>query len=198
MKKCPSCFGTKQVRKLGNILGDCDTCEGKGQVTDEKFAEFPRPPAVPAGNATDAQTVQHYLAQQVAADKSRIKNANVAYINQPVLLDPKDSSRKNDAASYQTAKPVITLDPNIKQAPDHRVAPGPMHEHELQKLRAEIQPRDVDMMASQKVVEDPIEPEVEAEAEPAPQEVAPPKKSSKKAKAKGIANGKQERKAASS
>lgn len=196
MKRCPSCFGTKQVRKLGNMLGDCDTCEGKGQITDEKFTAFPRPPAIPAGNNTDVATVQQYLAQQVADNKNSIKNANVAYMNQPVLVDPK---RKNDAASGQAPlpqKPIVPLDPSIKQAPDHRIAPGPMHEHELQQLRSQIQPRAIDMMASQKIEEDIATANLEdiEDAEAIEEEVATTKKSSsKKSKAKGIANGKQER-----
>lgn len=197
MKRCPSCFGTKQVRKLGNMLGDCDTCNGKGDVSDEQHAAFPRPPAVPAGNATDAATVQQYLAQQVADDKNRIKNANVAYLNQPVLVDPK---RKNDAASGQEPrpqKPIVPLDPSIKQAPDHRVAPGPVSEHQLQQLRSQIQPREIDMMASQKVEDEPVVEEPVAEVAIVADEPVATKKPSKKAKAKGIANGKQERVAAS-
>lgn len=30
--RCPACRGRKQVEKLGGILGNCNTCDGKGVV----------------------------------------------------------------------------------------------------------------------------------------------------------------------
>jgi len=30
--RCTSCRGSKQVPKLGGIIGDCNTCQGTGKV----------------------------------------------------------------------------------------------------------------------------------------------------------------------
>ncbi len=30
--RCPSCRGAKKVPKLGGIIGECNTCSGKGQI----------------------------------------------------------------------------------------------------------------------------------------------------------------------
>lgn len=39
--RCPSCRGRKQVEKLGGVLGDCNTCQGKGKI---KSCDKPLPP----------------------------------------------------------------------------------------------------------------------------------------------------------
>lgn len=39
--RCPSCRGRKQVEKLGGVLGDCNTCLGKGKI---KLCDKPLPP----------------------------------------------------------------------------------------------------------------------------------------------------------
>lgn len=36
--RCPACRGTKKVPKLGGIIGDCNTCNGEGQI---KAADMP-------------------------------------------------------------------------------------------------------------------------------------------------------------
>lgn len=30
--RCPSCRGAKKVAKLGGIVGECNTCKGKGTI----------------------------------------------------------------------------------------------------------------------------------------------------------------------
>ncbi len=30
--RCPACRGSKKVAKLGGMIGDCNTCKGKGQI----------------------------------------------------------------------------------------------------------------------------------------------------------------------
>ena len=30
--RCPNCRGAKKVAKLGGMIGDCNTCEGSGQI----------------------------------------------------------------------------------------------------------------------------------------------------------------------
>ena len=32
MVRCPGCRGMKKVAKLGGIMGDCNQCQGKGQI----------------------------------------------------------------------------------------------------------------------------------------------------------------------
>lgn len=36
--RCPACRGAKKVCKLGGMVGDCNTCKGKGEV---KLSEKP-------------------------------------------------------------------------------------------------------------------------------------------------------------
>jgi len=30
--RCPSCRGAKKVPKLGGMIGECNTCKGKGEI----------------------------------------------------------------------------------------------------------------------------------------------------------------------
>lgn len=30
--RCPACRGSKKVSKLGGMIGECNTCEGTGQI----------------------------------------------------------------------------------------------------------------------------------------------------------------------
>jgi len=32
MIRCPACRGSKKVPKLGGMIGDCNTCLGKGEI----------------------------------------------------------------------------------------------------------------------------------------------------------------------
>lgn len=34
--RCPNCFGAKQVMKLGAMMGDCNTCNGKGSILESE------------------------------------------------------------------------------------------------------------------------------------------------------------------
>ena len=34
MIRCPACRGAKKVAKLGGMLGDCNTCIGKGEIKE--------------------------------------------------------------------------------------------------------------------------------------------------------------------
>lgn len=38
--RCPACRGSKKVAKLGGIVGECNTCEGKGNIL---LADKPKP-----------------------------------------------------------------------------------------------------------------------------------------------------------
>jgi hypothetical protein len=40
MIRCPACRGAKRVPKLGGMLGDCNGCEGKGEI---KEIDRPKP-----------------------------------------------------------------------------------------------------------------------------------------------------------
>lgn len=43
--RCPSCRGAKKVPKLGGVVGECNTCEGKGTIL---AADKPKPVVVEA------------------------------------------------------------------------------------------------------------------------------------------------------
>ena len=34
--RCPVCEGLKKIRKLGNILSECDRCKGIGYIRNEE------------------------------------------------------------------------------------------------------------------------------------------------------------------
>ncbi len=38
--RCPACRGAKKVHKLGGMVGECNTCVGKGSIL---FADKPKP-----------------------------------------------------------------------------------------------------------------------------------------------------------
>lgn len=38
--RCPACRGSKKVPKLGGVIGECNTCNGKGQI---KAIDKPKP-----------------------------------------------------------------------------------------------------------------------------------------------------------
>lgn len=42
--RCPSCRGAKKVPKLGGIIGECNTCRGKGNIL---ASDKPRPVIAP-------------------------------------------------------------------------------------------------------------------------------------------------------
>lgn len=34
MIRCPACRGAKKVAKLGGMIGDCNSCKGKGEIKE--------------------------------------------------------------------------------------------------------------------------------------------------------------------
>lgn len=44
MIRCPSCRGSKKVPKLGGMIGDCNTCKGKGEILE---SDRPAPIVIP-------------------------------------------------------------------------------------------------------------------------------------------------------
>jgi len=38
--RCPACRGARKVPKLGGMIGECNTCSGKGQIL---LADKPKP-----------------------------------------------------------------------------------------------------------------------------------------------------------
>lgn len=44
MIRCPSCRGSKKVPKLGGMIGDCNTCKGKGEILE---SDRPAPVVIP-------------------------------------------------------------------------------------------------------------------------------------------------------
>jgi len=50
MIRCPGCRGSKKVAKLGGMIGDCNTCKGKGEISEDSkpvmvMAPIPEPVA---------------------------------------------------------------------------------------------------------------------------------------------------------
>lgn len=53
--RCPSCRGAKKVPKLGGIVGECNTCAGKGTIL---AADKPKPSAAVETITPDAMVIK--------------------------------------------------------------------------------------------------------------------------------------------
>lgn len=186
---CPSCFGAKETRQLGNILGKCLTCKGQGFIDQEAKPETEDSTAAPTYIAPPEHphTVEYYAAKEAAERKAYLKNANVAHLNAPVVVDIKPTETAPIAE-----KPPVVLNPNVKQAPSIKdpKAPKPLDDNDpkVNKLRKDVKPRSDEMMASQSSVI-PAEEDVSTDAEKVAETSTPAKgKSNAKKEAKSAAN----------
>lgn len=152
MIQCPACRGVKQMRKLGNMMGPCDTCAASGVVESDSLPkrEATAPLLPTFGNPKE--TAQHYVKQEEQTRRDALKYANVAYLNKPVQVE----SKKENVTATQVAqaKAPIHIDPTIKQAPSlsDPKAPKPLSPDSLEaiKMRSETVERDDTIMAAQR------------------------------------------------
>lgn len=52
--RCPSCRGAKRVPKLGGMIGDCNTCIGKGTIL---AVDKPKPAVVVDNSSADSAVI---------------------------------------------------------------------------------------------------------------------------------------------
>ncbi len=194
MSNCPNCRGAKRVRQLGNILGDCGTCNGLGQVTLDKAVKAAKEPKIMPVESTEAFAARIEAQQSVIKDehKTQLKLANAAYMNKPVSLE----SRKPVDANTPVAdlKPPVALDPNVKQAPALQDGPKVIHpdDPKLAKIRSETNKDRYDPMAAQREGITDSEPDTLDLPLPEPEsdkDVAKPAKGKANAKASKEATG---------
>jgi RecJ-like exonuclease len=92
--RCPSCRGAKKVPKLGGIVGECNTCRGKGSIL---LADKPKP-----------QVIEHL---EPASDIiKQVSNVAAVKIERKIDLTESDSV-KIDSFTILPEEPQIKLDP---------------------------------------------------------------------------------------
>lgn len=90
--RCPSCRGAKKVPKLGGMIGECNTCGGKGSIN---ACDKPKPvivePSVPVDNIIQA------VADSIPCTTLEVKD--IPTINSDtVKVDPKRALYKRKKA----------------------------------------------------------------------------------------------------
>lgn len=125
MPTCPVCRGTKKVRLLGMMSGDCETCDASGIVSKETLAKSKTDFIVPAPIEKLELPANHAQSVKDAA-KEQMRQANVGFRATPIELkkdQPKDDGmtetqriaiakaaikpRSDDMLSSQKIEPVI-------------------------------------------------------------------------------------------
>lgn len=76
--RCPSCRGAKKVPKLGGMIGDCNTCGGKGLVCENN--DF----------------VRHIASDEIVIEPASVVSAvaSVVAVDEPVSVDVKVDGKK--------------------------------------------------------------------------------------------------------
>lgn len=77
--RCPACRGAKKVAKLGGVIGECNTCSGKGTIL---AADKPKPVIV---------TVEDVCAKELI---NAVADCVPATTIQPVEQDTKIDGKK--------------------------------------------------------------------------------------------------------
>ena len=93
--RCPSCRGSKQVPKLGGMYGDCNTCQGTGQILVKDM-----PVAVVHAVITPAKLVINAVAECLPAttiDDDIVLPANV---DSQIKVDAKKALYKRKLKSF--------------------------------------------------------------------------------------------------
>lgn len=84
--RCPSCRGAKKVPKLGGMIGECNTCLGKGNIL-----ACDKPVAVITETAPITEDIIKAAAECLPIAES------VAKISELPIHDPKNIYRKKKA-----------------------------------------------------------------------------------------------------
>jgi len=124
---------------MGMMSADCIVCDATGIVDKETWNREIEERRIPTEMIQPKFEVD-YREQDRLAFKSKMHNANVAYLNQP-----------------------ISLNKQIQNSPAHER----LTEAEINKLKAQVKPREDDMLAAQREVIASEDAPVEAEEVPA-------------------------------
>ena len=134
MPTCPVCRGTKKVRMLGMMSGDCEECDASGIVSKEGLAKSRANFVVPAPIEKLELPLDHEQSVKDAA-KEKMRQANVGFRATPIELKKDEpiedgmteaqriaiakaqiKPRNDDMLSSQKLEPVIAADtPTPKQ-----------------------------------------------------------------------------------
>ena len=93
--RCPACRGAKKVPKLGGMIGECNTCSGKGNIL---AVDKPKPviaESLPYTNELIKATADCVPASTVNDDIV----IDVKHISPDTKIDPKKALYKRKTAS---------------------------------------------------------------------------------------------------
>lgn len=85
--RCPACRGAKKVPKLGGMIGECNTCKGKGNI-----AAVDKPKPVIVEEFPDVSSIANAVADCVPA--SSVADKFAVEVLQPVNSEVKVDGKK--------------------------------------------------------------------------------------------------------
>ena len=86
--RCPACRGSKKVPKLGGMIGECNTCNGKGSIL---LADKPKPIEVTIEDVISKELI-NAVADCVPA--SSVPDKFSVEVLKPVEVDTKIDGKK--------------------------------------------------------------------------------------------------------
>lgn len=99
--RCPSCNGAKTIMRLGGMMGDCNTCSGKGVIL---VADMPKPVIVEPIASPVADIIK--AVNEASGFKHVLEHQEV----REVLGKAMDETVK-DKFTTEVLEPVVKVDP---------------------------------------------------------------------------------------
>ena len=93
MIRCPACRGAKKVAKLGGIIGECNSCTGKGQILASDKPVKVEPDVIPA-----IDNIVKAVADSVPASSVPLCAPSATVLEQDVKIDGKKALYKRKKA----------------------------------------------------------------------------------------------------
>lgn len=92
--RCPACRGAKKVAKLGGVIGECNTCSGKGTIL---AADKPKPVIVTIEDAISKELI-NAVADSVPASSVPLCAPSSTVLEPDVKIDGKKAIYKRKKA----------------------------------------------------------------------------------------------------
>lgn len=97
--RCPACRGAKKVPKLGGMIGECNTCAGKGTIL---ASDKPKPVEIMPleSNVDIINAVSNALPVMTHELKDSINESSIALPEEPAIkVDPKKALYKRKSSN---------------------------------------------------------------------------------------------------
>ncbi len=93
--RCPACRGSKKVAKLGGMLGECNTCSGKGTIL---AADKPKPVEVTVEDVISKELINAVADCVPASDIQHKSTIETLPVTPDVKIDGKKAIYKRKKA----------------------------------------------------------------------------------------------------